>query len=63
MKECIAQGVTKINVNRLSLDGYRDHLKVHAAKLTQTQLMEQGVEKVVEDTMRWMKICGSAGKA
>lgn len=63
MKKCIAQGVTKINVNRLSLDGYRDHLKNYAAKLTQTQLMEQGVEKVVEDTVRWMEICGSAGRA
>ncbi|KAF8850765.1 tagatose 1,6-diphosphate aldolase [Acephala macrosclerotiorum] len=53
----------KINVNRLSPDRYRGHLKTPAAKLTQTQLMEQGVEKVVEDTVRWMEICGSAGKA
>lgn len=63
MRECIKQGVTKINVNRLVLDDYMDHLGKNAGKITQTRLMEEGVEKVVRQTMEWMETCGSVGKA
>lgn len=63
MKRCIAEGVAKVNVNKLVLDDYSDHLKASAGKVPQTKLMEQGVEMVARQTMRWMDICGSAGKA
>ncbi|PVH79519.1 tagatose 1,6-diphosphate aldolase [Cadophora sp. DSE1049] len=63
MKKCIAEGVSKVNVNRLVLDDYSEHLRNHAGKVPLTKLMEQGVEKVVRQTMEWMEICGSAGKA
>ncbi|KAG4432772.1 hypothetical protein IFR05_011755, partial [Cadophora sp. M221] len=63
MKKCIAEGVTKVNVNRLVLDDYSEHLKTNAGKVPLTRLMEEGVEKVVRQTMEWMEICGSAGKA
>ena len=63
MKKCISEGVTKVNVNKLVLDDYSDHLKLNAGKVPQTKLMEQGVEMVTRQTMQWMEICGSAGKA
>jgi fructose-bisphosphate aldolase class II len=62
MKTCIAEGVSKINVNRLVLDDYFEHLHANAGKMPHTTLMEQGVEKVVNQTIEWMEICGSAGK-
>ncbi|KAL4922303.1 ketose-bisphosphate aldolase [Aspergillus aurantiobrunneus] len=63
VKECIAAGVSKINVNRLVLDDYYAHLYANAGKVSHTQLIEEGIEKVTEATIRWMEICGSAGKA
>jgi len=63
MKNCISEGVAKVNVNKLVLDDYSDHLKLYAGNLPQTKLMEQGVELVTRQTTQWMEICGSAGKA
>ncbi|PMD50644.1 fructose-bisphosphate aldolase [Hyaloscypha bicolor E] len=63
MKKCISEGVAKVNVNKLVLDDYSEHLKANAGKFPQTKLMEQGVELVTKQTMQWMEICGSAGKA
>lgn len=63
MKRCVAAGVTKINVNRLVLDEYYDHLRANVAKMPHTQLIEEGVQKVADLTIKWMEISGSAGKA
>jgi fructose-bisphosphate aldolase, class II len=63
LKRCIAAGVSKINVNRLVLDDYFGHLEANVGKLTTTVLMEDGVGKVIRQTIEWMEICGSAGKA
>ncbi|KAF3393775.1 putative fructose-bisphosphate aldolase [Penicillium rolfsii] len=63
MKRCVAAGVTKINVNRLVLDDYYDHLRANVGKMPHTQLMEEGIQKVADLTVKWMEICGSAGKA
>jgi fructose-bisphosphate aldolase class II len=63
MKRCVAAGVTKINVNRLVLDDYYEHLNANVGKMGHTQLIEEGIEKVTQLTMKWMEICGSAGKA
>ncbi|KAJ5374071.1 fructose-bisphosphate aldolase [Penicillium concentricum] len=63
MKRCVAAGVSKINVNRLVLDDYYDHLRANVDKMTHTQLIEEGIQKVADLTVKWMKICGSAGKA
>ncbi len=62
MKKCISEGVAKVNVNKLVLDGYSAHLKMNAGKVPQTKLMEQGMEMVVRQTMQWIEICESAGK-
>lgn len=63
MKRCVAAGVRKINVNRLVLDDYYDHLRPNVGKMPHTQLIEEGIQKVADLTVRWMEICGSAGKA
>lgn len=63
LRKCVEAGVSKINVNRMVLDDYNDHLKVNAHKVPLTKLMEEGTEKVASLTMKWMEICGSAGKA
>lgn len=63
MKKCIAAGVSKINVNRLVLDDYYTHLRSKVSNMTHTNLMEEGVKKVINQTIEWMEVCGSAGKA
>jgi len=63
MKQCISEGVSKINVNKLVLDDYFEHLTNNVGKIPYTTLMEQGVEKVARQTIEWMEISGSAGKA
>ncbi|PWY66480.1 fructose-bisphosphate aldolase [Aspergillus sclerotioniger CBS 115572] len=63
MKRCVAAGVSKINVNKLVLDDYYDHLRSSVYKMPHTQLIEEGIQKVVDLTVKWMEICGSAGRA
>jgi fructose/tagatose bisphosphate aldolase len=63
MKRCIAAGVSKINVNRLVLDDYYNHLRANVSAMSHTQLIEEGIQKVADLTVKWMEICGSAGKA
>ncbi|KAI0483919.1 ketose-bisphosphate aldolase, class-II [Xylariaceae sp. FL0804] len=64
LRKCIETGVTKINVNRLVLDDYYEHLRSDAPRrLAHTALIEEGTDKVISLTKRWMEICGSAGKA
>ncbi len=62
MKRCVAAGVTKINVNRLVLDDYYDHLQANVDKMPHTKLIEKGIQKVADLTVKWMEISGSAGK-
>lgn len=63
MKRCIKGDVSKVNVNKLVLDDYLQHLKENAPKLSLTALMEQRV-KEVQRLMEWqMEVCGSSGKA
>jgi fructose-bisphosphate aldolase, class II len=63
MRRCIDGGVSKINVNKLVLDGYLKYLKKNAPTLSLTQLMEEGVVEVVT-LMEWqMDVCRSTGKA
>ncbi|GKZ34151.1 hypothetical protein AbraIFM66950_004333 [Aspergillus brasiliensis] len=63
IQRCVAAGVAKINVNRLVLDDYYDHLRENVGKIPHTQLIEEGIQKVANLTAKWMEICGSAGKA
>ncbi|RSL48850.1 hypothetical protein CEP53_009388 [Fusarium sp. AF-6] len=64
MRQCIRAGATKINVNRAVLDDYYAHLRTENARgKPHTVLMEEGVVKVMNQTIEWMEIVGSAGKA
>ncbi|KFY88547.1 hypothetical protein V498_06740 [Pseudogymnoascus sp. VKM F-4517 (FW-2822)] len=55
LRKCIAEGCSKINVNRMVLDDYYDHLKANAPTMSQTQLMTEGTQKVVDLTVKWME--------
>lgn len=61
MEKCIQAGVTKVNVNKLCLDGWQAHLQSNVNKPL-TQLIDDGIEILTKDTERWMDICGSTGK-
>lgn len=64
MRACIKAGATKINVNRIVLDDYYKHLRSETTmKKSHTTIIEEGVDLVVRQTMEWMEIIGSAGKA
>ncbi|KAJ1324424.1 class II fructose-bisphosphate aldolase [Microdochium nivale] len=63
MRECIAGGCTKINVNKLVLDGYLEHMKTKASTTSLTTYMEQGVEEIQRLTEWQMDVTGSTGKA
>jgi fructose-bisphosphate aldolase class II len=64
LKQFVAVGVSKVNVNRLVLDDYYIHLRSNGAvSQPHTALIEQGVDKIVAQTRHWMDICGSSGKA
>lgn len=63
LQRCIQAGVSKINVNKLVLDGYTKHLHANAAKMPLTELMEKGVAEVARLQGEQMDICGSSGKA
>lgn len=63
MEKCIAEGCTKINVNRIVLDDYYNHLRQNAPSLSHTQLMDEGTQKVIDLTVQWMHVCKSAGRA
>lgn len=63
MRQCIQHGVSKINVNKLVLEDYLGHLKASANKQSLTQLMEEGMPRVIK-SMEWqMDVCMSTGKA
>ena len=64
LRKCIALGVSKVNVNRLVLDDYYEYLHHDSTrKLPHTKMIEESTHKVVNLTIKWMEICGSAGKA
>ncbi|KAK9455947.1 ketose-bisphosphate aldolase [Dipodascopsis uninucleata] len=62
-QECIAAGVSKINVNKQLLDPYLDHLKLNASKLNLTTLIEDGTVEVQKGAELLMNWCLSSGKA
>jgi fructose-bisphosphate aldolase, class II len=62
VQECVQAGVTKLNVNKLVLQCWSDHLKGHADDSI-VKLIDDGMDVLQAETERWMQICGSAGKA
>lgn len=62
-RTCIRAGVSKINVNRLVLNDYLQHLRSSAGQLPLTQLLEEGVKHVHRLQEEQMDVAWSAGKA
>jgi fructose-bisphosphate aldolase class II len=63
LRQCVEAGVSKINVNRLVLEDYYEHLRLNVGKMPHTQLIEEGIQKVADLTVYWMGVSGSTGKA
>lgn len=61
-RAAIEAGVTKLNVNKLLLKPWNEHLRANV-HLPLTQLMEEGIDVLTRETERWMDIVGSSGKA
>lgn len=62
MQRCIKAGAIKLNINKLILERWKIHLS-HNAHKPQTQLMDEGIDILREETERWMDICGCSGRA
>jgi fructose-bisphosphate aldolase class II len=63
LRECIARGVTKVNVNKVYLRYYTPHLRAQAANLTLTKLLEEGVDQVQRGVETLLDVTMSSGKA
>ena len=62
IQKCVGAGVTKLNVNKLLLEAWSNHLKNHAGDSI-PKLIDDGIMVLQIETEKWMRICGSAGKA
>lgn len=63
MRECVKRGVSKVNVNKLVLEGANEFVRANAASVPLTRLMEGAVEKARALGEWQMDVCGSSGKA
>ena len=61
VRKCIEAGTAKLNVNKILLDCWTDHLRAHANDPL-VKLIDDGMEVLQKETERWMSICGSAGQ-
>lgn len=62
-QQCIAAGVSKVNINKLVLDDYGKHLRAQASKLPQTLLIDEGIQHVLRLQNHQMDACRSTGQA
>lgn len=60
-KACIEAGVSKFNVNKLVLDPWYDYIRANINKPI-TQVIDEGIEVLIQSMERWMDIMGSSGK-
>lgn len=63
MRACIDHGALKLNVNKLILEVWNEHLRKNAAGTSLVKLLDDGMQVLQKETERWMDICGSSGKA
>ena len=63
MKQCVAEGAIKLNVNKLLLEVWNEFLRKNAASMPLVKLIDEGMKVLQVETERWMDICGSSGKA
>lgn len=63
MKRCISGGVTKVNLNKLIMDKYTEHVNSKTGKMEYSKLMEGGIDAYQELIEHQMDVLGSTGKA
>jgi fructose-bisphosphate aldolase, class II len=63
LQDCIARGMTKINVNKAYLSDYMQHFRENTASLSITQFMDEGVPLVQKLLEELIDNCHSSGKA
>ena len=61
-QSCIKAGVSKININKLVLEDYNEHIKTKSSLLILTQLMEEGIKLVTAAQEHQMDVSWSSGK-
>lgn len=62
MQQCVNAGAIKLNVNKVLLECWSQHLESHTCE-SFTKLIDDGMDVLQKETEKWMMICGSAGKA
>ncbi|KAH8879768.1 aldolase [Thozetella sp. PMI_491] len=62
MHRCIEGGAVKLNVNKLLLEVWHNHLRANA-HLPQVQLIDEGMDVLQAEVERWMDVVGSSGRA
>lgn len=62
-QSCIQAGVSKININKLVLEDYNNHVKNKSSSMILTQLMEEGIKLVTAAQEHQMDASWSSGKA
>ncbi|ETI22923.1 hypothetical protein G647_04717 [Cladophialophora carrionii CBS 160.54] len=62
-KQCVAAGMTRLNVNQIVLWKYEDYAKEKAGRTPLTEFMEEGT-RLIQERIEWMMdTIGSTGKA
>ncbi|KIW71722.1 hypothetical protein PV04_03857 [Phialophora macrospora] len=62
-KQCVAAGMTRLNVNQIVLWKYEDYVKEKAGRTPLTEFMEEGT-RLIQERIEWMMdTIGSTGKA
>jgi len=61
-QQCIRAGVSKININKLVLEDYNNHIKTNSTSMILTQLMEEGIKLVTAAQEHQMDVSCSSGK-
>jgi len=62
-QQCVRAGVSKININKLVLEDYNQHIKEKSSSMILTQLMEEGIRLVTASQEHQMDVSWSTSKA
>jgi fructose-bisphosphate aldolase class II len=63
LKECVAAGMTRLNVNQLVICNYEEYCKEKAGRIPLTEFMDTS-SRLIQERIEWMMDCiGSTGKA